>query len=216
MQYAIFLLVCISYVFADDYLVNPDGSRKEYDGIGIGLINRPNYCDRTIQKGDRVRMNFNCTLGDGYVIDSTYNKRPFEFVIGEKAMIPGFEGGILDMCEGEVRHLTVPSKWAYGDNAFGQFPPRTTLYFFIHVLSFEHVTNAPVKDNTFLNIDHDGDDQLSSDEVRSYLKNEKGVKDVDGVHGLRSMLHNIFEEEDRDRDGFITHPEFSGRKHTEL
>ena len=80
-------------------------------------------------------------------------------------MIAGFEGGILDMCEGELRHLTVPSKWAYGDNAFGQFPPRTTLYFFVHVLSFEHVTNAPVKDNTFLSIDHDGDDQLSSDEV---------------------------------------------------
>lgn len=87
---------------------------------------------------------------------------------GEKAMIPGFEGGILDMCEGETRHLTIPSKWAYGDNAFGQFPPRTTLYFFITVVSFEHVADAPVKDNTFIHIDADEDDKLSSDEVKYF------------------------------------------------
>ena len=100
-----------------------------------------------------------------FELSTRYNKRPFEFVIGEKAMIPGFEGGILDMCEGELRHLTVPSRWAYGDNAFGQFPPRTTLYFFVTVLSFEAVPNAPVKDNTFINIDRNNDGKLSSDEV---------------------------------------------------
>lgn len=98
-----------------------------------------------------------------------YNRRPFEFVTGEKAMISGFEGGILDMCEGETRHLTVPSKWAYGDNAFGQFPPRTTLYFFVTVLSFEHVANAPIKDNTFIHIDTDEDDKLSADEVSNLV-----------------------------------------------
>jgi len=48
------------------------------------------------------------------------------------------------------------------------------------------------------------------------LKNDKGVRDIEGQHGLRSMLRNIFQEEDRDNDGLITHAEFSGRKHTEL
>jgi len=81
-------------------------------------------------------------------------------------MIPGFEGGILDMCEGEPRHLTIPSKWAYGENAFGQFPSRTTLYFFITMISFESVPNAPNKDNTFITIDRNSDGKLSSDEVR--------------------------------------------------
>ena len=69
------------------------------------------------------------------------------------------------MCEGETRHLTIPSKWAYGENAFGQFPSRTTLYFFVTVLSFESVPNAPVKDNTFITIDRNNDGKLSSDEV---------------------------------------------------
>jgi hypothetical protein len=71
MEYTLFFLACLAYaVVADDYLVNPDGSKKEYDGIGIGLVNRPDYCDRTVQKGDRVKVNFNCTLSDGSLIDN--------------------------------------------------------------------------------------------------------------------------------------------------
>lgn len=52
-------------------------------------------------------------------------------------------------------------------------------------------------------------------QVRSYLQNV-GVRDVPGQAGLSNMLEAIFLEEDRDNNGFITHPEFSGPKHTEL
>lgn len=92
--------------------------------------------------------------------------RAFDFVLGEGQVIPGWEAGLLDMCQGETRHLTVPSRWAYGENAFGvNIPSRTTLYFFVSLLSFDKVPNAPRKDNTFIIIDKDSDGLLSSDEV---------------------------------------------------
>ena len=48
-----------------------------------------------------------------------------------------------------------------------------------------------------------------------YLKNE-GVRDIPGEGGLNVMLKEIFQEEDRDQDGFIDHKEFSGVKHDEF
>lgn len=93
--------------------------------------------------------------------------RPFEFVIGEGQVIQGWEAGLQDMCQGEIRHLTVPSRWAYGENAYGaNIPPRTTLNFFVTMISFERVPNAPRKENTFVIIDKNNDGLLSSDEVR--------------------------------------------------
>lgn len=38
---------------------------------------------------------------------------PFEFVLGEGALIQGWEDGLVGMCVGEVRKLTVPQSMAY-------------------------------------------------------------------------------------------------------
>lgn len=139
----------------------------------------------------------------------------FEFVLGEGQVIPGWEAGLQDMCVGEVRHLTVPPKYAYGTNGLGSMPSRSTIYFFVKLIAFESVPGAPKKTNTFVVIDRNGDGLLSGDEVREYLL-QTGVQDVGGSHGLKQMLRDIFQEEDRDKNGYITHAEFSGRKHDEL
>lgn len=93
---------------------------------------------------------------------------PLEFVIGEGAVIGGFEVGLQDMCIGEVRHLTVPTKFAYGTNGLGNMPSRVTLYFFVKLLSFETLKEGAHKPNTFKSIDSNDDQLLSPDEVRCY------------------------------------------------
>ena len=143
-------------------------------------------------------------------------KETFEFVLGEGQMIEGWEFGLLDMCKGEIRHLSIPPKHAYGNNGLGSMPSRVNLYFFVELLSFNSVADAPRRDNTFALIDKDTNGYLTKEEVQVHLKGI-GVKETSGSSGLRQMMREIFEEEDRDRNGYIGHSEFSGTKfYTEL
>jgi len=185
--------------------------QDEFDGVGIGLVDRPKLCEKTTKKGDLVRVNFNASIGDGTVFEERYMNEPLEFVIGENAVIGGFEIGLQDMCVGEVRHLTVPTKFAYGTNGLGNLPSRTTLYFFVTLLSFETVPNGPAKSNVFKQIDADKDQLLSPDEVQRFLK-KQGVRDENGDKGMKQMIRDVFKEEDRDSNGYIGEKEFSGSK----
>ena len=75
------------------------------------------------------------------------------------------------MCVGEIRHLTVPSKFAYGDSAIGaRIPARITLYFMVELLSFDHA-GGPMKSNIFTKIDTSKDGLLSRDEVSPCMQN---------------------------------------------
>ena len=142
-------------------------------------------------------------------------EKPFEFVLGEEQMILGWEAGLRDMCKGEIRFLTIPPKYAYGGNGLGNMPSRVYLHFYIELLSFHAVPNAPRVENAFKMIDKNKDGVLTNDEVFDYLQ-LSGVRDEPGPYGLRQMLREIFEEEDRDKNGYITHHEFSGKKRDEL
>jgi len=218
MKFTLVLLLAVAYTQAVQYNAVPDEDAKkktEFDGVGIGLVTRPKVCDKTTAKGDLLRVNFNASIGDGTVFESRYMNEPLEFVIGEGAVIGGFEVGLQDMCIGEVRHLTVPTKFAYGTNGLGNMPSRVTLYFFVKLLSFETLKEGAHKPNTFKSIDSNDDQLLSPDEVKKYL-GKIGVKDQVGDHGIKQMMRDIFKEEDRDNNGYIAHSEFSGRKRDEL
>ena len=67
-SYFIISLV-ISYVSAVQYVVDPEG-KKDFEGVGIGLVSRPTYCEKTTRKGDLMRVYFNGTLGDGSIVDN--------------------------------------------------------------------------------------------------------------------------------------------------
>ena len=38
-----------------------------------------------------------------------------------------WDDGLLDMCIGDKRKLTIPPAFAYGDQAVGPIPPKSTL-----------------------------------------------------------------------------------------
>jgi peptidylprolyl isomerase len=64
--------------------------------------------------GDRVKVHFEGYLEDGTVFGSTMGDKPFEFTIGEKNMLPGFENAVVGMQKGDTKTITLPPEEAYG------------------------------------------------------------------------------------------------------
>ena len=68
----------------------------------------------TAKKGDKVKVHFTGKLVDGTVFGSTMNEEPFEFTIGEKNMLPGFENAVIGMQIGEKKKIILSPGEAYG------------------------------------------------------------------------------------------------------
>ncbi|HUV77086.1 MAG TPA: peptidylprolyl isomerase [Desulfobacterales bacterium] len=64
--------------------------------------------------GDKVKVHFEGFLEDGTVFGSTTDEEPFEFIIGEKNMLPGFEDAVIGMQKGDTKTITLSPEDAYG------------------------------------------------------------------------------------------------------
>lgn len=88
---------------------------------------------------------------------------PFKFQLGVGQVIKGWDDGLLTICPGEKRKLTIPSRLGYGDIGAGdRIPPKSTLVFEVECLSVE---DGPPVANIFKEIDSNSDNQLSREEV---------------------------------------------------
>ncbi|XP_063072238.1 peptidyl-prolyl cis-trans isomerase FKBP10-like [Engraulis encrasicolus] len=98
-------------------------------------LSRPHGCARSVQRSDFVRFHFNGTLLDGTEFDSSYSRsQTQDSVVGEGWLISGLEEGLLGMCVGERRSLTIPPFNAYGEKGYGlNVPPHATLQFSIQL-----------------------------------------------------------------------------------
>jgi len=63
---------------------------------------------------DTVRIHYTGTLTDGTVFDSSNDREPFEFIIGQGMVIPGFENAVIGMSEGDEKTVSIPAEDAYG------------------------------------------------------------------------------------------------------
>jgi peptidylprolyl isomerase len=63
---------------------------------------------------DKVTLHYTGSFTDGAVFDSSVDREPFEFTIGQGTVIPGLENGIVGMNEGESRTLNIAAEEAYG------------------------------------------------------------------------------------------------------
>ncbi len=68
------------------------------------------------KSGNFVKVHFSCSLKDGSVIDTTEEKHPLGFTIGEMKYIPGFESAVEGMEPGEKKTITVPPDLAFGSH----------------------------------------------------------------------------------------------------
>jgi FKBP-type peptidyl-prolyl cis-trans isomerase len=89
-----------------------------------------------VVKGALVICNYTGYLEDGTKFDSSFDHgRPFQFVIGSKKVIQGWDIGIMGMKEGGKRTLHVPAHLAYGERQIGQFiTPNSNLIFHVEMI----------------------------------------------------------------------------------
>lgn len=80
-------------------------------------------------KGRKVSIHFTGRLLDGGVFDSSRQRGPMQFWVGEGHVLEGLDQGLLGIKEGEVRHITVPPARGYGMEPKPNIPPNSTLHF---------------------------------------------------------------------------------------
>jgi FKBP-type peptidyl-prolyl cis-trans isomerase FkpA len=87
---------------------------------------------------DTVSVNYQGTLADGTVFDSSYKRgEPTSFPLNR--VVPCWTQGIQKMKVGEKARLVCPPATAYGDNGVpGVIPGGSTLTFDVELLSIQH------------------------------------------------------------------------------
>jgi FKBP-type peptidyl-prolyl cis-trans isomerase 2 len=66
------------------------------------------------KKGDTVKVHYTGKFDDGTVFDSSLDREPLVFQIGEGSVIPAFEQAVEGMNPGEAKNETIPADQAYG------------------------------------------------------------------------------------------------------
>jgi FKBP-type peptidyl-prolyl cis-trans isomerase len=115
------------YGISDGWVTLPDGLRFKDTKSGTGT--------RTYA-GASVTVNYTGKLADGTIFDTTDGKaEPFTFTIGQGAVIPGWDEGLMNLPAGSITELIIPPSLGYGDEANGTIPAGSTLYFTVEILS---------------------------------------------------------------------------------
>jgi len=214
----LFLAASASLVLANEE-IRPSGLKIEH-------VSRPEACEKTAENGNQLTMHYTGTLqSDGTKFDSSVDRNePFKFQLGVGQVIKGWDEGIVGMCVGEKRKLTVPPELGYGEQGAGDvIPGGATLVFDIELIDTEE---GPAPVNVFKEIDNNGDKNIDREELSGYLKSQveqirsAGGPEADQADQMEAdqdkLVEEIFSHEDKDKDGYISHDEFSGPKHDEL
>ena len=80
-----------------------------------------------VADGTRVTLNFALKFSDGAVIDSTFDKSPATFTVGDGKLMPGFEQAIFGLQVGACDTFIIPPEKGFGvrnPNNLQQFPRK--------------------------------------------------------------------------------------------
>ncbi len=68
-----------------------------------------------VKEGDTVKVHYTGKLKDGSIFDSSEEREPLEFTLGQGQLIPGFEKAVEGMEVGDSTTVDIPSDDAYGE-----------------------------------------------------------------------------------------------------
>ena len=75
--------------------------------------------EQRIGAATQVTLHFAIKLDNGDVVDSTFDKEPATFTVGDGSLLPGFEAALYGFKAGDKRSLQIEP-----ENAFGQPNPQ--------------------------------------------------------------------------------------------
>ena len=86
--------------------------------------------------GNHVFVHYTGWLTNGSKFDSSKDRgEPFDFALGRRHVIAGWDEGVQGMKVGDTRKLTIPPQLGYGARgAGGVIPPNATLVFEVELL----------------------------------------------------------------------------------
>ena len=89
-----------------------------------------------VKNHSKLSVNYIGRLEDNTVFDSSYDRgQLFDFQIGVRKVILGWETGLLGMKEGGKRTIFIPYQLAYGESGAGSLiPPKSNLIFEIELI----------------------------------------------------------------------------------
>lgn len=93
-------------------------------------------CTQRAQNGDSLAMHYEGKLDDGSEFDSSYKRKdPLELTLGSGMVIKGWDEGLVGMCVGEIRQLTIPPSMGYGESGYPPvIPASATLHFKVELV----------------------------------------------------------------------------------
>jgi len=110
-------------------------------GLEIEYLSPGIECSRKSAKGDNIEVHYRGTLQEtGKEFDSSYSRgSPLPFQLGAGRVIKGWDEGLVDMCIGEKRRLTIPPDMGYGARAVGPIPGNSVLIFETELMGIKGV-----------------------------------------------------------------------------
>jgi FKBP-type peptidyl-prolyl cis-trans isomerase 2 len=78
-----------------------------------------------VKENDVVKVHYTGKLENGQIFDSSQDREPLEFTVGEGKIIPGIENAVIGMNPGDNKEVTVSPENAYGeyrDDMIGEIP----------------------------------------------------------------------------------------------
>jgi FKBP-type peptidyl-prolyl cis-trans isomerase FkpA len=122
----------------------PEGAPMADSGIKeLQIVDAVTGSGAEARPGRVVRVHYTGWLFDAAKADKRGNKfdsskdngQPFEFNLGAREVIPGWDQGVAGMKVGGKRVLTIPPDMGYGaGGAGGVIPPNATLVFEVELL----------------------------------------------------------------------------------
>jgi FKBP-type peptidyl-prolyl cis-trans isomerase len=119
---------------ANQEIEMPDGLKYTDTKMGDGV---------TARAGNKVSVHYTGWLSNngakGKKFDSSVDRgQPFQFTLGAKQVIAGWDEGVAGMKVGGARTLTIPPELGYGARgAGGVIPPNATLIFDVELLQVQ-------------------------------------------------------------------------------
>jgi len=141
--YILLAVIIVSFLAVFVYLrKNPS---QDQNPLGQNLIEdfsmqviKEGSGEQAAKSGDILAVHYVGTLENGEKFDSSRDRgKPFEFTLGAKQVIPGWDLGLMGTKVGEIRKLVIPPQLGYGDQAVGNIPANSTLNFEVELLEIK-------------------------------------------------------------------------------
>ena len=135
-----FVGVCLVLSFSWFGCATDKGSEQQFDHKAV--LKEMTVEDLSVgqgpaaEMGDRLVVRYTGKFESGKVFDTSEQRgHDFDFRLGKREVIPGWDAGLVGMKAGGKRKLVIPPHLAYGGRGVGSaIPPNKVLVFEVELL----------------------------------------------------------------------------------